>query len=73
MEDKNGRKRLDEHLLAPLAQAGRAELHRLTRGACKCVFNTVHQILLLKRFDVSHQEICVGRMEGKTDLDIELE
>jgi hypothetical protein len=29
MEDENGRKCLDEHLLAPLADARRAELHRL--------------------------------------------
>ena len=29
MEDENGRKCLDEHLLAPLDDARRAELHRL--------------------------------------------
>ena len=72
MEDKNGWKLLDEHLLARLAEARRSELDRLqVRDACECVFYSVHRIVL-ESFDVSHQDICVGGMGGgKTDLDVQ--
>ena len=43
MEDENGRKRLDEHLLARLDESTRTELHRLqVRDACECVFYSVN-------------------------------
>jgi hypothetical protein len=75
MEHENGWERLDEHLLARLAEAIWTELNRLlVRDACECVFYSVYRIVLLKCFDISRQDICVGEMGGgKTDLDVELE
>jgi hypothetical protein len=47
VEDKNGWKHFDEYLLARLAEVRRAELHRLqVRDPCKCVFYSVHRIML---------------------------
>jgi hypothetical protein len=61
MEDENGRKCLDEHLLARLAEARCTELHRLwMRNPGECVFYGVHSVGLL---DVSHKDICVGGWE----------
>jgi hypothetical protein len=51
MEDENGWKRFEEHLLARLARAGLANLHRLgPRDVCKCVLNGVYRIGLRERF-----------------------
>ena len=73
MEHKDGWKHLDEHLLACLVRW--AKLDSLpVRNAFECVFYGGHRIVLLKSFNVSHQDICVGGIgAGKTDLDIELE
>ena len=55
MEDQNGRKHLDEYLLTRLAEARRTELHRLrVCDTCKCVFYSVHRIVLMDIFDVSY-------------------
>ena len=72
MEDENGRKRLGEHLLGRIADARQTEPHRLQVGdPCECVFYGVHRVMLL---EVSHNDICVGKMGGgKTDLDFESE
>jgi hypothetical protein len=71
MEYKNGWKHLDENLLARLTEARRTELNRFqVRYACECVFYSVHRIVLLRCFNVSHQDICVRGRES--DLDVEL-
>jgi hypothetical protein len=51
MEDKNGWKRLDLHLLARLARAGLADLRGLRlRDMCECVLNGVYRIGLREGF-----------------------
>ena len=52
MEDENGWKRLDLHLLAHLARAGlAADLHGPgLRDVCKCILNGVHRIGLREGF-----------------------
>ena len=68
MEDENGQKRLDVHLLACLAESRRTELHRSqVRDTCECVFYSVNRIVLLGRFDVSHhwQDMWRKREEEK--------
>ena len=69
MEDENWREHLDEHLLACLTQARRTELDRLqVQDVCQRVFYSTHRVVLLERFDVSYQDISVGRMgRRKTD------
>ena len=49
----------DEHLSAWDAEARRMiELHGMqVRDACECVFYSVHRIVLLKSFNVSHRDI----------------
>jgi hypothetical protein len=71
MEDENGWKRLDKHLLARLTEARRTEVRRLqVRDARDCVFYSVHRIMLwIGEFSMS--VICVGGWE--TDPDVELE
>jgi hypothetical protein len=45
MEDQNGWKHLEKHLLAPLARARWAGLHGLgLRDECKCVLDAVYRI-----------------------------
>jgi hypothetical protein len=73
VDHENGWKRLDEHLLARLAEARRTELHRLQmRDACECTFYSVYGIVLLEKLDVSHQDIVWVKWGGKTDLNVEL-
>ena len=53
MENKNGWKRLEKHLLARLARAGLADLdlHGLgLQDVCECVLNVVYRIGLRKEF-----------------------
>jgi hypothetical protein len=65
MEDKNGWKRLEEHLLARLARAGWADLHGLgPRDACERVLNGVYRIGLSERFGGGKSR-WKGRKEGK--------
>ena len=53
MEDKNGWKRLEKHLLARLARAGFIDLHGLgLRDVSECVLNSVYGIGLRKKFGV---------------------
>ena len=69
MEDENGRKRLDEHLLARLAESRRTELHRLqVRDTCECILYSANRIVLFRRFDVSHhwQDVCGGNGRRKS-------
>jgi hypothetical protein len=52
MEDKNGWKRLEKYLLACIARARLADLHRLgLRDVCECVLNGVHRIGLREGFE----------------------
>ena len=52
MEDQNGWKRLEKHLLAPLARAGWAGLHGLgLRDECKCILDGVYRIGLREGFE----------------------
>ena len=52
MEDKNRWKRLEKHLLARLARAGLADLHRLgLREVRECVLNGVYRIGLGEGFE----------------------
>jgi hypothetical protein len=63
VEDENRRKHLDLHLLARLrlerlARARWTKLHRLqVRDPCECVFYSMHRIMLLDSFNVSHQDV----------------
>lgn len=51
MEDENGWKRLDLHLLARPARAGLAALHGLElRNVCERVLNGVYRIGLREEF-----------------------
>ena len=53
MEDKNGWKRLEKHLLARLVRAGlvNLDLHGLgLRDACECVLNAMYRIGLREEF-----------------------
>ena len=51
MEDQNGWKRLEKHLLTPLARAGWADLHGLgLRDECECVLDGVYRIGLREGF-----------------------
>jgi hypothetical protein len=75
MEHENRWENLDENLLARLAEARRSELHGLqVRDACECVFYIGHRIVLLECFDLSRQDICMGKMGRRvTYLDVKLE
>ena len=65
MEHENGRECLDEYSLTRLV-ARRSEPNRLhVRDACECIFYSVHRIVLLKCFDVSHQDMCGSN--GRTE------
>ena len=65
VENENGWKHLDVHLLARLSEARWTELYRLqVRDACECVFHSVHRIVLLDCVDVSLQRN--GKREGRT-------
>ena len=53
MEDKNGWKRLEKHLLVRLARAGLADLDfhgSGLRDVCECVLNGVYRIGLREEF-----------------------
>jgi hypothetical protein len=51
MEDENGWKGLEEHLLARIARAGLSNLHgQWLRDVCECVLNCVNQIGLREDF-----------------------
>ena len=53
MEDKNGWKRLEKHLLARLSRAGFIDLHWLgLRDVRECVLNSVYRIGLRETFGV---------------------
>ena len=59
MEHENGWKRLDEHLLARLTEARQTGLNGLlVRDACECVLYSVHRVMLLESFDISHYNVC---------------
>ena len=62
MEDQNGWKRLEKHLLAPLARAGWAGLHGLgLRDERECILDGVYRIGLRVGFEDQLQgHICGG-------------
>jgi hypothetical protein len=70
MDDEDGWKRLEEHLLARLSRAGLADLHGLgLRDVCECVLDGVYRIGLGSASRLGY--MCVGG--GETDLDVEFE
>jgi hypothetical protein len=69
MEDKNGWKRLEKHLLARFFRAGISDLHGLRqRGLCEHVSDGMYRIGLHKRFggwSPGHTYERKERKEGK--------
>ena len=66
MEHEKWWERLDQHLLARLAEASRSELNRLlVRDACECVFYSKHQTMLSESFDISTRRYVRVKWEGK--------
>jgi hypothetical protein len=58
VEDENWWKFLDENLLTRFAGTRWTTLNRLRmRDACKCVFYSVHRIMLSENINVSHHII----------------
>jgi hypothetical protein len=66
MEDKNWWKRLEVYLMARIARAGLADLHRLgLRNICERVLNGVYRIVLSEGFEgysLGHMRIEAGEM-----------